>query len=777
MTGSNATLTWPPAPPRERPDRRAGGLFSSAGWALMMAVADRRNMFRLAMMAFGVGLCTFVLLALVTISPLVDSVNNRAGASLPQLTNGAGSFQTLPVSVSVDSKVVNGMVLRAVAARPPAPPGTARFPGDGQLLVSPALAALLADPTQRTVRAVVPGTVVGVIDPKVLPGPDDLFFYQGSATMVGGQGADGWGAPAGQHPFDPRVWSMLITGVIIVMVPLLLFTALAGRIGAARRDRRSATLRLLGASTGRLRLLIGGEAFLAAVAGLALAGVAYLGARIFVSHVQISGHGVQPGDLTPDSGWAVAIALVIPLVAVAATLTGFRSAAVSPLGVLNRTRRGPRMSWRIALVIAAVAAAGWAQWQHQSDVSASESSVVQLCVVVTLSLFAVAAMVGVVTDRIARRWSGGSLAGQLGRRRIMQDGSTTTRSAAALATVLSGFVVLMTVLSGTHYADLQTQTAGVTTFWGSAPNLTSSEWDRLQTSLDNVPGVRSAYLVSVLGGSATAGRPQLTVATCEAIQLMITNQSCRDGDSFRVNLPDQPRLPAAPYHLQLGNGPSDTWTPPAATRLAKALPFDPSSGLQPTDFLLTPAAAEQQFPGLLPQLGFVQIVVDMPISSIDGAQRAVSFLGWRGYEVISLSAATSLSSSPVPWIRAGLLGCGLLTLLICALGQALMGAEQISERRRAFALARASGVPLSVLGRSVLNAALLPVAVGVVLAAGTSAVLAPYVQYLRGSMWLPPTWSWILFGSAAAIVVTLVVALGSNITLRSTTGPAAFRTE
>lgn len=777
MTGSTSTVTSPPAPPHERPDRSAGVWFSSACWALSMAVSDRRNIFRLVVMALGVGLCTFVLLALVTISPLVDSMNNRAGASLPQPTAGAGSFETLPVSVSVDNEVVNGMVLRAVDARPPAPPGTARIPGDGQRLVSPALAVLLADPAQRTVRAVVPGTVVGVIDPKVLPGPDDLFFYQGSATMVGGSGADAWGVPAGQHPLDPRVWSLLITGVIVVMVPLLLFTALAGRIGAARRDRRSATLRLLGASARRLQLLVAGEAFLAAVAGLILAAAAYLGARLFVSDLQIGGQGIQPGDLTPGAGWAVAIGLAIPLLAVAATLTGFRGAAVSPLGVLNRARRGPRASWRIALVIAAVAAAGWAQSRHQMDYGASGEAVIELCVVVALSLFAVAAMVGLVTDRIARRWTGGNLAGQLGHRRIMQDGSTTTRSAAALATVLAGFVVLMTVLSGTHYADLEAQTAGATTFLGSAPTLTSAEWNRLQTSLDSVPGVQSAYLISALGGSATADRPQLTVATCQAIQLMVANQPCRDGDSFGVNLPGQPPLAGGPYHLQLGNGQTDAWTPPATTRLAQALPADPSGGLQPTDYLLTPAAAEQQFPGLLPQLAYVQVVVQMPMSSVDGVQRAVSFLGWRGYGVISLSAAAGLNSSPVPWIRAGLLGCGLLTLLICALGQALMGAEQISERRRAFALARASGVPLSVLGRSVLHAALLPAAVGIVLAAGTSAVLAPYVQYLRGSIWLPPTWPWILLGSAAAILVTLAVALGSNITLRTTTGPGAFRTE
>lgn len=777
MTGATSTLTPPPTPLGQGAGRPKSAAISAAGWALSMAAADRRNIFRLVVMAVGVGLCTFVLLALATISPLVDSMNNRAAASTPQLTSGAGTFETLPVSVSVDGRSVNGMVLRPFAARPPAPPGTSRFPGDGEIVASPALSALLADPAQRTMRAVVPGTVVGVIDPKVLPGPHDYFFYQGSAALTGGVGADVWGTPAGQHPLDPRVWSLLITGVIVVMVPLLLFAALAGRIGAARRDRRSATLRLLGASTGRLRLLLAGEALIAAVAGILMAAGAYLLARRFAPDVQIGGRGIQDSDLTPGVGWAAAIAVGVPLLAVAATFADFRAATVSPLGVLNRSRNAPRASWRLALVIAALASAGWAQWNHQLD-NTSGRAVVELCAVVALSLFAVAAMVGLVTERIARRWTGGTVSGLLGRRRIIQDGSTTTRAAAALATTLAGFVVLMTVLSGTHYADLQAETAGSTEFWGSVPALTGAEWSHLQTSLDTVPGVERVDMIAALAGSTTGDRPQLAVATCHTIDLIIGGRECREGDTFHVRLSGQPLLPAGPYHLQIGNGQTQTWTPPATTRqVRQPVAADQDGTLLPTDYLLTPTAAEQQFPGLLPQLPWMHVMVHMPLSAVDGVQQAVSWLGWRGYGVISLSAAASLHDSPVPWIRAGLIACALMTLVICAVGQALMAAEQITERRRAFALARASGVPLSVLGRSIFHAALLPVAVAIVLAATVGATLAPYVQYLRGSVWLPPTWPWILLGSAAALGVTLLVAIGSHLTLRGTTGPGALRTE
>ena len=777
MTGATAPTRPAPTGLGPEPDRSAGGILAASGWALSMAVADRRNVLRLAVMAFGIGLCAFVLLALATISPLVDSMNDRTAASTPHLAAGTGSFETMPVTVRVDGAVVDGMVLRALDARPPAPPGSSTFPADGQILASPALAALLADPAGRTMRAVIAGTVVGVIDPKVLPGPHDLFFYQGSRTLTGGTAASTWGVPPGEHPLDPRVWSMLITGVVIVMVPLLLFTALAGRIGAARRDRRSATLRLLGASTGRLRLLIAGEALIAALAGVLIAAAAYLGARLIVRDLQIGGQGIQLADITPGAGWATAVLFGVPVLAVAATLTGFRGAALSPLGVLGRSRRGPRAGWRIVLLIAAVGAVLVAQSDHRAYDNSSVIAVLEICAVVALSLFTVAAMVGLVSDRIARRWVGGGVAGQLGRRRIVQDGSTTTRAAAALATVLAGFVVLMTVLAGTHYADQQARTAGPVTYGGSVTGLDSAEWTRLQSSLDSVPGVRSADVLGPLAGSTTVERPQLSMANCEAIRAMIADQQCRDGDSFQVSLPRQPPLPAGPYHLQFADNSTATWTPPADVRQLKPSAVGDQIGDLATDFVLTPGAVQQEFPGLLPRLPWMQVSLEMPKSSVDQVQQAVSWLGWRGYGIGAYSEADGIDSSPVPWIRAGLIGCGLLTLLICALGQALMGAEQISERRRAFALARASGVPLSVLGRSVLHAALLPVAVGVTLAAAAGALLAPYIQYLRGSMWMPPTWPWILLGSAAAAVVALLVAGGSILTLRATTGPGALRTE
>ena len=64
-------------------DLTPGGPLSAAGWALSMAVTDRRNIFRLLVMAVGIAFCTFVVLALATIGPVVTAMNARAAASTP----------------------------------------------------------------------------------------------------------------------------------------------------------------------------------------------------------------------------------------------------------------------------------------------------------------------------------------------------------------------------------------------------------------------------------------------------------------------------------------------------------------------------------------------------------------------------------------------------------------------------------------------------------------------------------------------------------------------
>ncbi|MET3808083.1 hypothetical protein ABIB25_005110 [Nakamurella sp. UYEF19] len=755
------------------------------GWALSMAVADRRNVFRMLAMALGVALCAFVLLALASIEPSLHARNVRVAPSLP-LYSQTGPIQLLDTTLTIDGQVVTGELVHIAGATTAVPPGISRLPSPGELLLSPALQARMSDPT---FRAVLTGTVVGTIDPGVLPGRDDLYFYQGSGPLTESQTISGWGGTAGDATLLPSVWSLLITGAAVLMVPLLLFVAMAGRIGAARRDRRSATLRLLGASISRLRLLVAGEALIAAVVGVTLAVGAYGASRLLVDVVRIGGRGMQVADVRPTAVWGIVILIGVPVLAVAAALFGFRQSAVGPLGVLGRERRGPRLGWRLALFGLTAVVTGWAGWREGGtpDYGYTVDRTVEMCVVVALTLFSVAALVGLLTDRLARWWPRGSISGLLARQRIVQDGASTTRAAAAIATVLAGFVTLMTMLSASNFDTVQARQNAASVQSGWLLSLTPAEWSRVDTSLHSVPGVRSATLVTGLGGSATGERPNLTVANCDAIRLMTVASGCRDGDVFRVDDAAAGPLPAAPYLIQFNLGAQQSWTPPAGLQVTTAprsmttatggvlesnFPF-----FSTADFFLTPEAAAREFPAEMASSQSVQVSVDLPGSSVSRAQEALSWLGSRAYTLFSLSTLSQASNSAVPWVRAGLLGAGALTLLICALGQWLMASEQIRERRRAFAIARASGVPLGVLVRSVLHAVLMPVVVGVVVAVVVGTVLAEVVQYLRHDGFVAPIGGWIAVGTASALVIALLIALGSAARLRSTTGPAALRTE
>jgi len=201
-------------------------------------------------------------------------------------------------------------------------------------------------------------------------------------------------------------------------------------------------------------------------------------------------------------------------------------------------------------------------------------------------------------------------------------------------------------------------------------------------------------------------------------------------------------------------------------------------GIAP-DFVLTPLAAARQFPGSLDAR--IDNNVDVRFVVAEGqlgpVQQSTGWLGDRAVGLFGLSTAGELGSSAVPWISAALIACGIVTLLISALGQWLTSAQQITDRRRPFALARASGVPVGTLMRSFIVAASVPVIGGCALAVAAGVALTYVLRYLRDD---PPTalpWTWTAVTVAIGLLTTGVIALGSAWRLRVTTGPRAMRTE
>ncbi|MDG4864820.1 ABC transporter permease, partial [Streptomyces sp. T-3] len=144
------------------------------------------------------------------------------------------------------------------------------------------------------------------------------------------------------------------TGVVIALLgllaPVLGFLGQCARIGAVHRDRRLATLRLVGAGPRQVRQISALESGLACLAGSLLALLGFIGFLLVIGYVP-EGPAVVGGVL---------VTLGVPLLAVLVSVFALRRVVASPLGVVRRIkperRKVPRLvvAAGTALVVAAV---------------------------------------------------------------------------------------------------------------------------------------------------------------------------------------------------------------------------------------------------------------------------------------------------------------------------------------------------------------------------------------------------------------------------------------
>ena len=297
----------------------------------------RAGWLRLTLTAVGIGLCTAVLLLAASLGPALDSRSERAEASTPQYLSPSwlplqdsqepaspaapGSFEVHDSAVPYRGMTVNGWDLTTrpenLGAAPP-PPGVEHFPAPGELLVSPALAELLDSAEGEDLLTRVNGRVSGTIARSALLGPDELRFYRGAAPSATAATrstvATGWGLHVEAPPetTDEYLPALLLAGTTVVIVPLLIFVALMSRLGGPARDRRSATIRLLGASSTQVRRITLVETGLAAACGLLIGGLGYLLARESAPLLHIGAAGFFPADLSPAPMALVANRVVRP---------------------------------------------------------------------------------------------------------------------------------------------------------------------------------------------------------------------------------------------------------------------------------------------------------------------------------------------------------------------------------------------------------------------------------------------------------------------------------
>jgi len=257
-----------------------------------------------------------------------------------------------PQYVTVDGATEQVADVRLAALRPGAtpPPGLHGFPAPGSTYVSPALAHLLERlPDDQLADRF--GTVAGTLGDAALTRPGELVAITGArpsalpATSPGParSGLDGTAPPTritdytGAHT-DQAVGYQLLTLVatILMVVPLLVFGGAAARLTVARRDRRLAALRLVGATPWQVVAMTTAEAVLTAVAGALIGAGAYALSIPWISAIPLGGGSWYASDLWVGVLPLLAVLAGVPLLVGVSALAGLRRVVVSPLGVARR---------------------------------------------------------------------------------------------------------------------------------------------------------------------------------------------------------------------------------------------------------------------------------------------------------------------------------------------------------------------------------------------------------------------------------------------------------
>ena len=349
-------------------------------------------------------------------------------------------------------------VARLPGRAAPAPPGLGRFPGPGELWVSPALGALLdrlpADrhpvpgtPTGTLGRAALahPGELVAMIghrpgDPVVTAerAPDprragDIVSPTRVASFTGAPLTDGTG----------RMYESLArVATVLVIVPLLVLAASAARLSVSRRDQRLAALRLIGATPGRVAAMTAAEALLTGAAGALLGAVGYAVLLPPVASLPLAGGAWYPADL-----WIGALPLpavmagVVALVVVSA-LAGLRQVVVGPLGVARRSRSRGASVVRAVVFVAVVAGYGWISKEYGSDDSLALYAFAAVFLALAVIGPWVVRLLGRIVTALAKR-----PATLLAGRRLLDDPKAAWRivSGLTLAGFVAGFFALLTL--------------------------------------------------------------------------------------------------------------------------------------------------------------------------------------------------------------------------------------------------------------------------------------------------------------------------------------------
>lgn len=314
----------------------------------------RAGVARMLLMGLGLTVAITAVLLVAQIPRVISARSEVLNARAPLTATSKGQEVQFRFVVAPTSWKGQVMERLFVAARPgaPPPPGLGRAPRPGEVAISPAARDLLDDPG---FAALVPGTPVATITPAGLTGPDELVAYIGATqqSLEGPSAGIGWGRPSGTFVQGSGQFKSLSLELAVLILPAALIYVLAcGRLSAATRRRRYASLRLVGASKQSLQRVAFIESGTAALVGAWAGALLYSALNGPLGRSGLSGLSWYSDEVGAGAVSLVLLVMSAVLAARCAAIFSSRRAAADP--VLERKAqedKAPRWVMLIPLVL------------------------------------------------------------------------------------------------------------------------------------------------------------------------------------------------------------------------------------------------------------------------------------------------------------------------------------------------------------------------------------------------------------------------------------------
>ncbi|GHF57468.1 MFS family permease [Amycolatopsis bartoniae] len=658
---------------------------------------DGRTRTSTILMAVGVAVATGLVLLLVSLPFATQARAERSIWQEPDYrSSGSSMLITQATDISHGEQIVRVDVASTSDSPIALPAGVPRFPGAGEVLVSPALFERMHALPAAELADRFPGTVVGTLTDDALEYPDQLVALVGHApeTMPTGAYQTNGFRPATDAEVDPLLGLLAGVGVVVLVVPSLVLVASSSRLTAARRERRLAALRLAGATPGQVTGIVAAETGIAAVVG-ALLGLAVSPVLHGLATLVPWGGGTwQASDFQLPAGVTVLLVVAMPVLVLVAAVAGLRRVVSNPVGAVAAHTPKPLRAWRLL----ALPVAGLVFFFAVTGHSSSGLPVLLGLLLVVGSAVVVGPWLTFAVGRIfVQRWR--KPAGLLAGRRLLDDPRGAYRaSAGVVLAVLIGSMALTLMPSfegmaggGGTYRD---SVLSLDVAPDQAAALTAQANERLAAygQRARATEIGEVRLSSVNGSDIVA----MVMPCDQATQLLRLNLRCQPGPAvygvdnlagWRVSgLSGEPGVPLAPG--------------------VQSRPLAPEDSAASVRAVLDPAALPA---GVVPEFFAVAATTDGSDPEVVRTALSVS-----GGSVYSRDVYLADQQSELGDLRRVTIIGLVAAAVLAGCSAAIATAGSVMDRRRTFGALMAAGTPVRLLSRALRAEAALPALVATI---------------------------------------------------------------